>query len=243
MLDIAVLSQPGREEEMDILANSLGLEIVSQPSEADFLIQYDPENRLTIRAITVAGSPLYIELAGLHKAKGKDPLMRAIGYTTRSVFDTTAGWATDAMHIASHQIMVTACERNPVVSALVRDGLKRCQESKIRNQLTLMCGDSGIALNQLTQQPEVVYLDPMYPAKPGTAAVKKELQLLQALYGLTRYAENQPTENAKRLLDIARSVAQRRVVVKRPHYAPPISPNPSGAVSAKLVRFDLYSPL
>ncbi len=243
MLDIAVLSQQGREKEMHDLADSLGLEIVAKSSESGFLIQYDPENRLTIHAKSVPGSPVYVEIAELNKARGKDPLMKAIGYKTRSVFDTTAGWASDAMHIAGHNIMVTACERNPVIFALIRDGLKRCADAKFSNNLSLICADSAAALLEIESQPDVVYFDPMYPAKTGSAAAKKKLQILQELYRLNRYSHEQPNQDEVRLLEIARSVASKRVVVKRPHHAPAISPNPSGAVSAKLVRFDLYSPL
>jgi len=243
MLDIAVLNQQGREQEMRGLADTLGFETVSHPTEAGMLLGFDLENRLSLQSNTAPGSAVFVEITTLNRAKGKDPLMKAIGYKTQSVFDATAGWATDAMHIASHKIIVTACERNPVVHALLCDGSIRCKHSIIDDHLSFIRSDSVDALESLTKQPEVVYLDPMYPVKPGSAAPKKELQILQELHGLSRYHELQSNQNEQKLLEIARKVASHRVVVKRPHHAPPITPNPSGAVSAKLVRFDLYPPI
>ena len=51
--------------------------------------------------------------------------------------------------------------------------------------------------------------------------------------------------DAEALLPVARRAATRRVVVKRPHHAPPLGAEgaaPSGSVKGKLVRYDLYAP-
>ena len=80
----------------------------------------------------------------------------------------------------------------------------------------------------------VVYLDPMFPHKQKSALVKKEMRVFQSLVG--------PDLDADGLLEPARQLATKRVVVKRPDYAPPLAdvatPN---AVVTKGHRFDIYA--
>lgn len=83
-------------------------------------------------------------------------------------------------------------------------------------------------------RPQVVYLDPMFPHKQKSALVKKEMRVFQSLVG--------PDLDADGLLEPARLLATKRVVVKRPDYAPPLAnvatPN---AVVTKGHRFDIYA--
>ena len=75
----------------------------------------------------------------------------------------------------------------------------------------------------------------MFPPRPGSAKVKKDMQLLQ------RLAE---AGAGDALLLPARRVARQRVVVKRPNYAPPLAGiTPSGQLPAGANRFDIYAPL
>ncbi|VTN12434.1 Ribosomal RNA small subunit methyltransferase J [Raoultella terrigena] len=80
----------------------------------------------------------------------------------------------------------------------------------------------------------MVYLDPMFPHKQKSALVKKEMRVFQSLVG--------PDLDADGLLEPARLLATKRVVVKRPDYAPPLAdvatPN---AVVTKGHRFDIYA--
>ena len=77
-----------------------------------------------------------------------------------------------------------------------------------------------------------VYLDPMYPPPRRSSALpKRALQVLRQLVG--------DSSDAAELLAAARSRAAR-VVVKRPHRAPPLAPGTSHALASKLVRFDVY---
>jgi 16S rRNA (guanine1516-N2)-methyltransferase len=91
-------------------------------------------------------------------------------------------------------------------------------------------------LSELTPKPEVVYLDPMYPHKQKSALVKKEMRVFQGLVG--------PDEDADGLLEPARRLATKRIVVKRPDYAPPMADIAAqAAVVTKSHRFDIYTPL
>lgn len=156
-----------------------------------------------------------------------------------SVVDATAGLGRDAFVLASLGCQVRMLERDPVVAALLEDGLQRgYQDAEIgpwlRERMTLLHASSLTALSDLDPRPEVVYLDPMYPHKQKSALVKKEMRVFQSLVG--------PDLDADGLLEPARQLATKRVVVKRPDYAPPLAnvatPN---AVVTKGHRFDIYA--
>jgi len=157
------------------------------------------------------------------------------------VVDATAGLGRDAFVLASVGCRVRMLERNPVVAALLDDGLQRgYQDAEIggwlRERLTLLHASSLTALTDITPQPDVVYLDPMYPHKQKSALVKKEMRVFQTLVGAD--------EDADGLLEPARLLAKKRVVVKRPDYAPPLAEVVTqSAVTTKSHRFDIYPPL
>ncbi|MFH8135943.1 16S rRNA (guanine(1516)-N(2))-methyltransferase RsmJ [Pantoea osteomyelitidis] len=157
------------------------------------------------------------------------------------VVDATAGLGRDAFVLAAVGCRVRMLERHPVVAALLEDGLQRgYQDAEIggwlRERLTLLHVSSLTALNDITPQPDVVYLDPMYPHRQKSALVKKEMRVFQSLVGAD--------EDADALLEPARRLAKKRIVVKRPDYAPPLAGVATqSAVSTKSHRFDIYPPL
>ncbi|XKM12732.1 class I SAM-dependent methyltransferase [Orbaceae bacterium ac157xtp] len=158
-----------------------------------------------------------------------------------TVIDATAGLGRDAFVLASLGCKVTLFERNPVVSALLNDGLTRAyldheMGAYFQAHLTLIPQSSFTALTQLNEQPDVVYLDPMFPHRQKSALVKKEMRVFQHLVGSDLDADN--------LLDIARKVAKKRVVVKRPDYADFLAgQKPVSSIKTKNHRFDIYAPL
>jgi 16S rRNA (guanine1516-N2)-methyltransferase len=157
------------------------------------------------------------------------------------VVDATAGLGRDAFVLAALGCRVRMLERHPVVAALLEDGLQRgYQDAEIgpwlRDRLTLIYAASAQALGEITPQPDVVYLDPMYPHRQKSALVKKEMRVFQSLVG--------PDEDADALLEPARRLAKKRIVVKRPDYAPPLAGVVTqAAVVTKSHRFDIYTPL
>ncbi len=157
------------------------------------------------------------------------------------VVDATAGLGRDAFVLAAIGCRVRMLERNPVVAALLDDGLQRGYRDAeiggwLRERLSLLHTSSLTALSEITPQPDVVYLDPMYPHKQKSALVKKEMRVFQTLVG----ADN----DADGLLEPARRLAKKRVVVKRPDYAPPLANVATqSAVTTKSHRFDIYPPL
>lgn len=154
------------------------------------------------------------------------------------VVDATAGLGRDAFVLASVGCRVRMLERHPVVAALLDDGLQRGYQdaeigSWLQERLQLIHASSLAELANLTPRPDVVYLDPMFPHKQKSALVKKEMRVFQSLVG----ADN----DADGLLAPARSLAKKRVVVKRPDYAPSLAGVVTqNAVVTKGHRFDIY---
>ncbi|WP_313048023.1 16S rRNA (guanine(1516)-N(2))-methyltransferase RsmJ [Atlantibacter subterraneus] len=157
------------------------------------------------------------------------------------VVDATAGLGRDAFVLASVGCHVRMLERNPVVAALLDDGLARGYQDPeigpwLRERLHLIHASSLTALENIMPRPQVVYLDPMFPHKQKSALVKKEMRVFQSLVG--------PDIDADGLLEPARRLATKRIVVKRPDYAPPLAGVATqSAVTTKSHRFDIYPPL
>lgn len=218
------------------LAAELGFSPIMDSAESSsrFLLAFEPSGRLGLTDIhSKRAKPYIAKLSVRRQSQGVDPLMRAIGYRTGAVLDCSGGWATDAAHIAAHGIPVIAIERHPAVYALVQNALAFCENEKIIRNLDWRHADSAEFLDAMDDPIDVIYLDPMYPPRPGSAAPKKPLQLLQSLM-----AEDK--DDSEGLLSIALTKARQRVVVKRPHYAAPLLPGKTGATEGKLVRYDIY---
>lgn len=173
------------------------------------------------------------------------PIARALGLKhghTPSIVDATAGMAGDAFVMASLGCSVTLIERSPIIAALLQDALQRGQDEgtedtqAILKRMSLLNADAASTLPDISPAPEVVYLDPMYPEKKKRSAVKKEMQLLQALVG--------PDMDSTPLLDAALAVATERVVVKRPLKAPPLMSEkgilPTVNIQSPNTRYDVY---
>ncbi|AJQ96522.1 hypothetical Protein YC6258_04490 [Gynuella sunshinyii YC6258] len=168
--------------------------------------------------------------------KGQD-LAKAIGLNKASgikVLDATAGLGRDAFVLASLGCHVQLWERNPVVHALLSDGLLRAEaHSETAEIVTRMELCAGVASAHKTSWPEVIYLDPMFPPSKKSAKPKKDMQLFHQLV--------QQDLDADELLPWALKTAKNRVVVKRPRIAPYLAGvKPSFELTGKSNRFDVY---
>ncbi len=171
--------------------------------------------------------------------RGQD-IAKAIGLKhgfNPTVLDATAGLGRDAFLLASLGCTVTMMERQLPVAALLDDGLARGQQDAdigqwLSERLTLI-NESSISGMEKLDNIDVVYLDPMYPHREKSAAVKKEMRVFQTLVGSDPDADD--------LLDKALALAKYRVVVKRPSYAEPLNgKKPSTSIKMKKNRFDVY---
>lgn len=152
--------------------------------------------------------------------------------------DATAGMGEDSLLLAAAGFSVTLFERDPVICALLGDALARAAAdpalAEAVSRMELRGEDSVPALPALGFSPDVVLLDPMFPERRKSAAVKKKLQLIQRL--------EQPCDNERGLMDAARAASPRRIVVKRPAKGPWLAgEKPSYTVAGKAIRYDCYA--
>lgn len=169
----------------------------------------------------------------------KELLCRACGWHLglRSVWDLTAGLGVDAMMLAQAGFAVRAFERNAFLVLMLQHAQKKLSEnstpaSSYLSKLSFELAESEKIFETDENLPEVIYYDPMYPATKKKALPSKEMQILRELHG----GEGENRTFVERLLH----AGVKRVVVKRPHRAPPIVPKPRSVIEGKLVRFDIY---
>ena len=245
MPHIQVFSEvPARDGELDALR--LRLAEVEFPAPFALVLT---DTRLELRKLDEPKlGAVYVDFvdgAVAHRRKfggGRgQSIAKAVGLKSGAmptVVDATAGLGRDAFVLASLGCKVTLIERSPVVAALLQDGLARAAQdleigSWVSERMHLLQGPAVDNLLALSERPEVIYLDPMFPHKQKSALVKKEMRVFQSLVG--------PDLDADALLPAALKMANKRVVVKRPAYAGWLNEHkPSMAIETKGNRFDVY---
>lgn len=194
----------------------------------------------------------FVHGASAHRRKyggGKgQSIAKAVGISSAykpTVLDATAGLGRDAFVLATLGCDVTMIERHPVVYLLLKSGLKCAQDDEgfeevadIMERMQLLQGNSIELLanwfEEERAQPDIVYLDPMFPHSKASAEAKKEMKLFRTLVGAD-LDEDQLWEQANK-------IARCRIVVKRPAKAPPLAgKEPSYILAGKANRFDVYS--
>ncbi len=172
---------------------------------------------------------------------GGEAISKAVGIKKGhrpNIVDATAGWGRDAFVLATLGCRVHMIERSEVIAELLEDGLRRAKLDEkigtmIKNNLSLTCGESQQELLQTPFEPEVIYLDPMFPHKEKSALVKKDMQILQDIA-----VQN---TDADALLHLALTITTNRVVVKRPSSAGFLADiKPQTSIKTKKHRFDIY---
>lgn len=173
-----------------------------------------------------------------YPAPKKDLLAQAIGKKTRTVIDATTGWAQDSLALFRMGYQVSCIERSPVMAELIADGFQRLARKDwvLNRQLQtpeLMVGNAIDLLASLSEKPDCIYLDPMFPVKrKQTAATRKSMAILRDILG-------DDLDRAD-LFAAAWQATGKRVVVKSPDYAEPLGGKPSESYQGKLLRYDVY---
>jgi 16S rRNA (guanine1516-N2)-methyltransferase len=202
------------------------------------LVDQDEPNIAPVFIDFLAGKTAYRRKYG---HAGGEAICKAVGIkkgNRPNVVDATAGWGRDAFVLATLGCRVHMIERSEVIAKLLEDGLRRTELDEkigplIKGKLSLTCGDSLEELRNAPFEPEVIYLDPMFPHKEKSALVKKEMRMLQEVVG--------QDDDADKLLKLAQTIATNRVVVKRPTYADFLAEiKPNISIKTKKHRFDIY---
>ena len=154
---------------------------------------------------------------------------------TPLVLDATAGLGEDSLLLAAMGYDVRLFEYDHIIFSLLRDSLERASAvpelSDAVSRMECFEADSISALGSLTEPPDLIYLDPMFPGRQKSGLIMKKFQLLQQL--------EHPCEDEKALLDAAIDAAPRRIVIKRPAKGPWLAgKKPSYSLSGKTIRYD-----
>jgi 16S rRNA (guanine1516-N2)-methyltransferase len=216
------------DAEYALQLGELGLQLAELGPKAPGPIRVDfAEGAVAHRRMFGGGSGQMIA-----KAIGVQPGVRP------TVLDATAGFGRDAFVLACLGCKVALCERQPIIAALLEDGVRRAKAVPdlvdITARMHLHIGDAIDLMNNWSgEPPQVVHLDPMFPHRDKSALVKKEMRLFRPLVG--------DDLDAPALLEAALALASHRVVVKRARKAPPIDgAKPGYSLDGKSSRYDIY---
>ena len=149
--------------------------------------------------------------------------------------DATAGLGEDALLLAAAGFSVRLYEYDPVIAALLKDTLRRALEipelAPIVGRMEVREENSLTALPQMTESPDVILLDPMFPERQKSALIKKKFQLLQQL--------ESPCAEEDALVHAAMEAHPRKIVIKRPLKGPNLAGiKPSHSLKGKAIRYD-----
>lgn len=242
--------QPGSQAHARDLAAALALPLVEPDARTATLLLQVGDDGLRLQATGAdAPGPVrvdFVEGALAHRRQfggGTGQMVAKAaglrGSVRPSVLDATAGLGRDAFVLAALGCRVTMIERQPVIAALLADGLSRARQAggevaEIACRMQLIHADAITAMTDWQAvAPQVIHLDPMFPHRDKSALVKKEMRVFRPLAG--------DDMDAPALLAAALALASHRVAVKRPRKAPAIAgPAPSAELSGQSSRYDIY---
>ncbi|MBR1623499.1 MAG: class I SAM-dependent methyltransferase, partial [Pseudobutyrivibrio sp.] len=143
----------------------------------------------------------------------------------------------DSLILAAAGFQVRMYEFDEVIAALLEDGIRRASQlPELRDaigRLELENSDSTVALKSLDYKPDIVLLDPMFPARQKSALIKKKFQLIQRL--------ESPCSTEQELLEAAFLADPKKVVIKRPLKGPYLADKkPSYSLQGKAIRYDCF---
>lgn len=242
--------QPGSQAHASDLAAALALPLAEPGARAAMLLLQVGDDGLSLQATGPdAPGPVrvdFVEGALAHRRQfggGTGQMVAKAaglrGSVRPRVLDATAGLGRDAFVLAALGCQVTMIERQPVIAALLADGLERARQAggevaEIASRMQLLQADAIAAMEDWQGAvPQVIHLDPMFPHRDKSALVKKEMRVFRPLAG--------DDMDAPALLAAALALASHRVVVKRPRKASAIAGRPPSAeLSGQSSRYDIY---
>lgn len=231
----------------ELLADELGARITRDRSDAetqDVFLLIDDEG------IALAGSGLILraDLTGMlpriRTANLRNELLvraakiRGAAGELRAV-DATAGFGEDSLLLAAAGFSVRLYEYNPVTAILLEDALQRAAQvpelSDIVSRMGLLKEDSVEAMPRLPFAPDVILLDPMFPARQKSGLIRKKLQLIQKL--------EKPCADEETLMKAALAARPKKIVIKRPAKGPYLAGiRPGYSIEGKVIRYDCIVP-
>jgi len=227
---------PGRR--IKHLIDELGIADIADPDSGQCWLLAEEQGRLVLlERDNPRGKPLSVDLVKIRKRfkslpiRKHGPMARALGRSTRTIIDATAGWGQDTFLIWMMGYDVVAVERSLVIGALLIDGMQRFQRTESSPRCPHVIVADSIEFLQRNNA-DCVYLDPMFPPrKKMSALARRSMRVLRELVG--------DDNDRDRLFERAWQAASRRVVVKRPNYSKPWR-TPDQTFVGKLMSYDLF---
>ncbi len=214
----APISQ-GLGDDLTLLLDFSGLSLVG------YGLKYQGDFESMVRRVTKGR--LQHEML-VHVAKTKRDNPKAI--------DATAGMGEDAFLLAACGYEVTLYERNPIIAALLRDAMERARKNEFLRDIIdrmILKEEDSISALPLHGNVDLVYLDPMFPARQKSGKINKKLQLIQRL--------EQPCIDESALFTAAQSAKPQRIIVKRPLKGANLAGlSPHYSVKGKAIRYDCF---
>ena len=243
----------------EYIANLIDLPLIQLNTESSCYLDADyslclSEDGLSFISHTNNHGAIYCNFAtGSHRHRRNhgggngQMIAKAVGVSGKfvpNILDLTAGLGSDGFVLASLGCQIKLLERNPVVHLLLEDGLRRAKDAGIEDaelnsiiqRMDLIKINSSLYLDSLaiSDYPDVIYMDPMFPPRRKSAQVKKEMQALHQIVG--------EDEDAAAVLEKALDKAIYRVVVKRPAHAEYLGMiKPSYSLQGKSTRYDIFT--
>ena len=227
-------------ERAQALAEKLKTEFVSEKPQTLFLCV--DKNGLSLAEGEAAVSVDFSKL--IRRIKHSNPFGEMVvkaakikGNENPNLIDATAGLGEDSFILAAAGFNVTLCEYNPVICALLEDGIEKAKSipplSEAAGRMTVYEGDSIEYMASLTATPDVVLLDPMFPERQKSALTKKKFQLIHRL--------EKPCDDEETLLDAAIRLRPHKIVIKRPIKGAYLAGRkPDYSLDGKAIRYDCF---
>jgi 16S rRNA (guanine1516-N2)-methyltransferase len=221
--------------------NTISFHLASEPQGLTLVCQEAAAKRPSRLRVEFTQGPLAYRR--VHGGGKNQAIAKAVGLKHYPlpfrVMDVTAGWGRDAFVLASLGCTLHLIEQSPIIGALLEDGLRRASADPMIGSwvsaMKLSVAKAEDILNVLEERdyPEVIYLDPMFPDAEGSALHTVRMRVLREIV--------KDFERSDTLLALARSKAQKRVVVKRPKQAEPLDDQvPDFAIHSVSHRYDVY---
>lgn len=152
-----------------------------------------------------------------------------------TILDATAGLGEDSFLLAAAGFKLILVEYNRTIYELLEDGLRRGLEdpdiSHIVSRMNAINGNSIDIIESKEFNPDIIYLDPMFPTRKKSGLIKKKFQIMQEL-------EN-PTDMEIELLEAAINFRPRKIIIKRPLKAQSLGDiKPTYSIEGSVIRYD-----
>ena len=229
-----------QEKYLNNVLSAFGVSISFRQPETEYFLQFI-DNKIVLRH-SLNKEKVFADFVGgalNHRVayRGAELIAKAVNIKeNRTIWDATAGLGRDAFVLAAMGANVAMFERHFVPATLLADALFRAKQcSDTQAIIERMSLNFGSIFNSDLPCPDVICLDPMFPERHKTALVKKEMRFFQAAIGCD--------EDSADLLDKARGMPVKRIVVKRPKHGAFIgNSKPAYQYIGKSTRFDVYLP-